>query len=131
MENKFNYTYKAPNESERMEIESIRRQYSKATKEESKLDKLRRLDKTVKNAGTVLPLVIGIIGTLIFGLGLTMILEWNLILWGIVIMLIGSVPTALAYPLSLKLTKLYKEKYGDEILSLSEELLAEKEKQND
>ena len=131
MENKFNYTYKAPNESERMEIESIRRQYSKATKEESKLDKLRKLDKTVKNAGTVLPLVIGIIGTLIFGLGLTMILEWNLILWGIVIMLIGSVPTALAYPLSLKLTKLYKEKYGDEILSLSEELLAEKEKQND
>ena len=131
MENKFNYTYKAPNESERMEIESIRRQYSKATKEESKLDKLRRLDKTVKNAGTVLPLVIGIIGTLIFGLGLTMLLEWNLILWGIVIMLIGSVPTALAYPLSLKLTKLYKEKYGDEILSLSEELLAEKEKQND
>lgn len=131
MENKFNYTYKAPNESERMEIESIRRQYSKATKEESKLDKLRRLDKTVKNAGTVLPLVIGIIGTLIFGLGLTMILEWNLILWGIVIMLIGSIPTALAYPLSFKLTKLYKEKYGDEILSLSEELLAEKEKQND
>ena len=131
MENKFNYTYKAPNESERMEIESIRRQYSKATKEESKLEKLRRLDKTVKNAGTVLPLVVGIIGTLIFGLGLTMILEWNLILWGIVIMLIGSVPTALAYPLSLKLTKLYKEKYGDEILSLSEELLAEKEKQND
>ena len=131
MENKFNYTYKAPNESERMEIESIRRQYSKATKEESKLDKLRRLDKTVKNAGTVLPLVVGIISTLIFGLGLTMILEWNLILWGIVIMLIGAVPTALAYPLSLRLTKLYKEKYGDEILSLSEELLAEKEKQND
>ena len=131
MENKFNYTYKAPNESERMEIESIRRQYSKATKEESKLDKLRRLDKTVKNAGTVLPLVVGIISTLIFGLGLTMILEWNLILWGIVIMLIGAVPTALAYPLSLRLTKLYKEKYGDEILRLSEELLAEKEKQND
>jgi len=131
MENKFNYTYKAPNESERMEIESIRRQYSKATKEESKLDKLRRLDKSVKNAGTVLPLVIGIIGTLIFGLGLTMILEWNLILWGALLMLIGAVPTALAYPLSLRLTKLYKEKYGDEILSLSEELLAEKEKQND
>ena len=45
MENKeFKYTYSAPSESERKEIEKIKRQYDTMEKGENKLERLKRLD---------------------------------------------------------------------------------------
>jgi hypothetical protein len=52
-----------------------------------------------------------------------MILEWNIWLWGIVLMAVGSIPIALAYPVYKKVLKKYKNRYGEEIIKLSEELL--------
>ena len=111
--------------AERKEIDSIRRQYSPQEQTETKLERLRRLDSLVKNTAVVWSLIFGIIGCLVFGLGLTMILEWNILLWGIILMVIGSVPMAVAFPLYNRLLKKGKAKYGDEILRLSEELLNE------
>ena len=128
MNNQFNFKYTAPTEEERKEIDSIRRQYAPQEKTETKLERLRRLDGLVKNTAIIWSLVLGIFGTLVLGLGLTMILEWNIWLWGIVLMVVGSVPVALAFPVYNKLLKKGKEKYGDEILRLSEELLNESEK---
>ena len=125
MSNQFNFRYTAPTEEERKEIDSIRRQYAPQEKTETKLERLRRLDALVKNTAVIWSLVFGVIGCLIFGLGLTMVLEWNILLWGIVLMVIGSVPMAIAYPIYNKLLKKGKAKYGDEILRLSEELLNE------
>ena len=125
MSNQFNFRYTAPTEEERKEIDSIRRQYSPQEQTETKLERLRRLDSLVKNTAVVWSLIFGIIGCLVFGLGLTMVLEWNILLWGIVLMVIGSVPMAIAYPIYNKLLKKGKAKYGDEILRLSEELLNE------
>ena len=98
MNNQFNFKYTAPTEEERKEIDSIRRQYSPQEQSESKLERLRRLDAIVKNTSTIWSLVLGVVGTLIFGLGLTMILQWSIWFWGIVLMIIGSVPIAIAYP---------------------------------
>lgn len=125
MENKeFNYTYVAPTESERKEIESIKNQYLKEEKrEETKLERLRRLDRKVKNTPVILSLCFGIIGTLIFGLGLTTVLEWNHLLLGVCIMAVGAIPVALAYPAYKWSLKGGKKKYGGEIVRLSEELL--------
>ena len=125
MNNQFNFKYSAPSQEERKEIDSIRRQYAPQEKTETKLERLRRLDALVKNTAVIWSLVFGVIGCLIFGLGLTMVLEWNILLWGIVLMVIGSVPMAIAYPIYNKLLKKGKAKYGDEILRLSEELLNE------
>ena len=125
MNNQFNFKYTAPTEEERKEIDSIRRQYAPQEHVESKIERLRRLDSLVKNTATVWALVLGVMGTLIFGLGLTMILEWSIWLWGIVLMVIGSVPMAIAYPVYNVVLKKYKKRYGDEILRLSEELLNE------
>ena len=125
MSNQFNFRYTAPTEEERKEIDSIRRQYAPQEKTETKLERLRRLDALVKNTAVIWSLVFGVIGCLIFGLGLTMVLEWNILLWGIVLMVIGSVPMAIAFPVYNKLLKKGKAKYGDEILRLSEELLNE------
>lgn len=128
MNDKFNFKYTAPTEEERREIDSIRRQYAPQEKKESKMERLRRLDSLVKNTAVIWSLVLGVIGALIFGLGLTMILEWNMLLWGICLMAVGSVPMAIAYPVYKKVLNKGKKKYGNEILTLSEELLNETEK---
>ena len=129
MNDQFNFKYVAPTEEERKEIDSIRRQYLPQDQTESKMQRLRRLDALVKNTATIWSLVLGVLGSLIFGLGLTMVLEWSIVIWGIVIAIVGSIPIALAYPVYLKRLQINKEKYGEEILKLSEELLNE-EKQN-
>lgn len=121
----FNYTYKAPTEEERREIESIKRQYEEPKTEEGKLEKLRKLNNYVNGLATALSLVAGVLGLLIFGLGLTMVLEWSLLVWGIVVMVVGIPPMVVAYPLYNKILKRNKERYGKEILRLSEELLSE------
>ena len=129
MSNQFNYKYTAPTEEERKEIDSIRRQFAPQEQTETKLERLRRLDGLVKNTAIIWSLVLGVIGCLIFGLGLTMVLEWSILLWGIVLMVIGSVPMAIAYPVYKLALNKGKAKYGDDILRLSEELLNESEKQ--
>jgi hypothetical protein len=68
---------------------------------------------------------LGIVGALIFGLGLTMILEWSIFLWGIALMAIGSGSMAVAYPVYKAVLKKYKKRYGAEIVKLSEEILNE------
>lgn len=126
MENKqFNYTYKAPTEQERKEIEAIKRQYEAPKSEEGKLERLRRLNNYVNGLATALSLIAGIGGILIFGLGLAMVLEWGLIVWGIIVMVVGIPPVIIAYPVYNKLIKRGKEKYGKEIIKLSDELLNE------
>lgn len=125
MSNQFNYKYSAPTEVERKEIDRIRRQYVPQEKTESKIEKLRRLDGLVKGVPTIWSLVLGIVGTLILGLGLTMILEWNIWWLGIALMAIGIIPISIAYPTYKLMLKKYKNRYGKEILQLSEELLNE------
>lgn len=125
MNNKFNYRYSAPTEEERKEIASIRKQYSPTHNGETKLEKLRRLDGLVKNTAIIWSLVLGVVGCLIFGLGLAMVLEWKIIFWGVVVAVVGAIPMALAYPVYLGLLNRGKERYGEEILKLSEELLNE------
>lgn len=121
--NDFEYKYIAPSASERIEIESIKRSYLPKTKEESKLDHLRKLDGKVKNIPMMAALILGVVGTLIFGTGMTMVLEWAIIAWGVVVCAVGVVPIALAYPVFLMATKKMKEKYGQTIINLSDELL--------
>ena len=128
MSNQFNFRYTAPTEEERKEIDSIRRQYAPQEQSESKLERLRRLDALVKNTPVIWALCLGVVGTLIFGLGLTMILEWNIWLWGIAFMAFGIIPIISAYPVYKRILKKYKNRYGDEILRLSEELLNEIDK---
>jgi uncharacterized membrane protein len=123
-DNKFSYTYSAPTEEERREIDSIRQRYVKQERnEESKLERLRKLDGKVRNPATIIALVFGIVGLLTFGLGLTSVLEWNLWTEGIVLMIVGFIPVALAYPIHGLILARNRKKYGDEIIKLTEELL--------
>lgn len=119
----FHYTYSAPTVQERREIESIRRQYLPADEKDVKIERLRKLNGKVKNTPMIVALALGIAGTLVFGLGLCMILEWSLWIGGVTVGVVGLLPVAAAYPVYRLLLRRRKKKYGAEILKLSEELL--------
>lgn len=120
-ENDFEYTYVAPTQAERKHIEHIRESY--LPKQENAFTRLQQLDKKVQTPPMVTALTLGIIGTLIFGLGLALILEWNNLPLGTALSALGLVPILLAYPLYRAVLKRQKEKYAEEILQLSENLL--------
>lgn len=125
-ENKFNYTYSAPTELEKKEIESIKRFYEPKSERELMLHRLHSLDSRVKSLPQIIALCIGIFGTLVFGLGLTMVILWKLTVVGIIVMALGLPVLLLAYPVHNFVLSEYKMKYGDEILKLSNELLEDR-----
>lgn len=123
---KFTYSYAAPTEEERREITDIRRAYASEEKKESKLERLRALDRKVKNLPMAFSLSLGILGALIFGLGMAVVLEWSDFVWlgwGILLGLVGLALVACAYPAYKFLLERNKKKYGEEIIALSDELL--------
>lgn len=66
MENStFTYSYSAEKKSE---VEKIRSKY--LPKKENKIEKLRKLDRKVRTSGTIESLIIGILGSLVFGIGM-------------------------------------------------------------
>lgn len=130
MEEKFEYNYSAATAEEKKEAEAIRARYL-GESAGGKLERLKSLDNKVKQPPMIWSLSLGIIGTLIFGLGLAMILEFRQIpynlVWGTLISTVGLVPIALAYPVYQKVLEQGKAKYGAEILRLTEEILGENE----
>ena len=126
MSKKFEYKYSAPTMEERKEIDSIRSQYLPKEQVMTKIERLRYLDNKVKNTPLVWSLSFGIVGALIFGLGLTFYLEWTSFWYmGIPFSIIGLILAIIAYPLYKKMLEKYKSKYGKEIIELSNELLDE------
>ena len=126
MSEKFEYKYEALGVNERKEIESIKNQYLPKDERTIKVERLRYLDKKVKNVPTVISLSLGIIGTLLFGTAMSFFLEWTS-LWyvGIPFAIVGCIIAIVAYPIHLKLLKSLKEKHKEEIIKLSNELLCE------
>lgn len=124
MAEKFKYTYSACTAEERKEIDAIRRQYDAQAATDA-LTRLRSLDRRVKVLSKGVGCAVGLIGCLLFGLGLSMVLTWELWLWGSIVAVLGAVPMAAAYPCFRAVLRYGKHKYGDEIVRLSDELLAE------
>lgn len=116
----FEYTYSAKQQEE---VKRIREKYVQSPKEEDKMETLRRLDAGVTQKGTVVSLILGIIGTLIFGTGMCCCMVWNQLILGIIIGTIGIVGLSAAYPLYAYITKKERERIAPEILRLSEELM--------
>lgn len=117
----FHYTYSAPQQAE---IKRIREKYAPVTQAEDKMERLRRLDKSVTLPGTMAALAVGIISTLIFGVGMCCTLVWAELYFvpGIFIGLAGIGGIACAYPLFAYITKKRRQKLAPEILQLTDEL---------
>lgn len=122
MENNKIFTYQYSAKQNR-EVEQIRRKY--LPKEENKMETLRRLDVRVQMAGTIPSLCVGIIGCLIFGIGMCFGLDvfagadWLSVLFGV----IGVIVMLPAYPVYKHISGKTKAELTPEILRLSEEIM--------
>lgn len=116
----FSYTYSAKQQAE---INSIRKKY--LPKEENKLERLRELDESVAQKASAAALVIGIVGALVMGLGMSCVLVWadRWLITGIIIGSIGIALVSLAYPVYNYTVKKERERIAPEIIRLSDELL--------
>ena len=129
MENhSFEYTYSA---QQQKEVEAIRKKY--LPQEADKMAQLRKLHAIPTQMAQAASLVVGIIGALIMGTGMSFIMtdlgailgayrEFSMVI-GIAVGLAGMVPVALAYPIYNRVLKKQREKIAPEILRLSDELL--------
>lgn len=127
---KFKMTYSAPTKAERDEIEDIRKSYLPMNNENAKLDELKTLDKKVRKTPKLWAYIFGVIFVLLFGFGLTMVLEWKKYALGVIISAFGVILMIANYFIYRKIAEKLKQKYKDKILSLSEELLNEKQGEN-
>ncbi len=117
--NTFEFTYSA---KEQEEIEKIKRKYM--PKEENKLELLRKLDRQVTQKGEVVSLILGILGCLVMGGGMSMCMVWmdTLLIPGIIVGIVGAIVMGSAYPMYRKITETEKERLAPQILALTAEL---------
>ena len=116
----FQYTYSAKQQEE---IQKIRSKY--LPREESKMERLRKLDAQVTQKATMYAMIAGVAGALILGLGMSCCMVWTekAFVLGIVIGLLGMAIVALAYPLYNKILQKERARIAPEILRLTEELM--------
>ena len=130
MENKdsFNYTYSA---KEQEEIKAIRKKYVTPEETEDKMAQLRRLDAGVYSKATTVSLIVGVIGALIMGIGMSLILTdigamlgtaLSMII-GISLGIVGIILVCLAYPIYNHTLTKEREKIAPEIIRLTDELM--------
>lgn len=130
MENKegFSFTYSA---AQRQELEHIRSKY--LPKQEDKMEQLRRLHHSASKKAKRVAIVLGVIGALVMGTGMSFAMtelgdvlgaysEWAMPV-GIVIGTVGMILIALAYPVYNRVLKKERERIAPEILRLTDELL--------
>ena len=121
----FRFTYSA---AQQAEVERIRKKYIRG--EEDKLTVLRRLDRSVYKKGKIWSIVLGTIGALIMGTGMSLamtdlgaLIGDFAMLIGILVGLAGIVLVALAYPVYNRIVKKERQRIAPEILRLTDELM--------
>lgn len=116
----FNYTYSS---KEQEELKKIRNKY--IPKEEDKIDQLRKLDESTTRPGTIISLIVGIVSSLILGVGMCCTMIWadTLFVPGIIIGVIGIIGILIAYPLYMRITDKQRKKLAPEILKMTNELM--------
>lgn len=125
--NTFNYAYSA---SEQAEIEKIKSKYM--PREESKLEALRRLDASANSKATMWALILGIVGTIIMGAGMSLVMTDLYValsmspavamVVGVTVGLFGMIISVIAYPTYNIVLAKTRKKLAPEILRLAEEL---------
>lgn len=116
----FTYNYSS---SQQAEIRSIREKY--APKEEDKMEQLRRLDESATKPGMIAALVVGILSTLVLGVGMCCTMVWagQWFIPGIIIGVVGILGVISAYPLYSRITKKCRERIAPDILRITDELM--------
>lgn len=126
----FTYTYSA---KEQAELKKIRDKYTMPTEAEDKMARLRKLDASVTNTALTVSLMLGIIGTLVLGFGMSLVMtdlgeilgsrrDMAMVI-GIIVGVVGGVLASLAYPIYNAIVKAKRKKLAPEIIRLTDELM--------
>lgn len=126
----FSYTYSA---KEQAELKKIREKYSPVSEVEDKMTRLRRLDASVTKSAKAIAIILGVIGTLILGIGMSLCMtefgkvlgslsDYSMII-GILIGLLGCAIASLAYPIYNAIVRAKRKKIAPEIIRLTDELM--------
>ena len=126
----FTYTYSA---KEQAELKRIRDKYTAPAENEDKMARLRRLDASVTNTAQAVALVLGVIGTLILGFGMSLVMTElaeslgisgdAAMVIGIIVGIVGGILASLAYPIYNAIVKAKRKKLAPEIIRLADELI--------
>ena len=114
-----------PKKSNAEKAEAIRRQYME--REITKMDTLQELHTKVKTPGIVVSVIVGVLGILIMGTGMSSVMVWDNMTIGLALGIPGMLMALLAYPIYKAITNRRKKKYASQILKLSGEIMGEKE----
>lgn len=115
----FEYTYSAKQQEE---IEEIRKKY--LPPEEDKMALIRKLDRDVGKKATMIAIIVGIIGAIIFGAGLSICLvsDSKNYIYGIPMGIIGMIICAITHPLYQTIVRKERARIAPQILALIEEI---------
>ena len=124
----FSFTYSA---REQAELREIRSRY--ASPKEDKMDRLRRLDRAVTQKAQTVALVLGVIGALILGFGMSLVMSElpdvmglarsTAMVIGVAVGIVGGILTGLAYPMYQWIITRERKRIAPEILRLTDELM--------
>jgi len=129
-ENGFFFSYSA---KEQAEIKKIREKYQTGAKCDDKIERLRRLDASVTHTAMAVAIVIGIVGALILGFGMSLIMtdlgdamkmdSDSSFVIGLVMGLFGCALVITAYPIYKLIVNIKRKRIAPEIIRLSDELM--------
>ena len=128
--NTFEYMYSAKDQEE---IKKIRKKYVTQSKVEDKMTRLRRLDASVTKTANTVSIILGVVGSLVLGFGMSLFMSdlgQNLglnvnssMVWGVGIGIVGAVIVSIAYPVYNIVVKNKRKQLAPEIVRLTDELM--------
>lgn len=110
-------------------VQKIRTQYTE--KETTELDGLKALDKRVKRPATIFAYVLGALGAIIMGMGMSLVMTdigetlgiSAPTVPGVIIGAVGFLLALATYPLYAKILRARKAEFAPEIMRLSDSLI--------
>lgn len=89
----------------------------------TKMDALEALHTKVKTPGMIVASIVGVLGSLIMGAGMSNIMVWDNMTTGLALGIPGLVMMILAFPIYKAITDSRKKKYAPQIMELSSEIM--------
>lgn len=110
-------------------VQKIRTQYTE--KEHTQIDALKELDVKVKRPANVFAYILGSVGAIVMGSGMSLVMTDigstvgidNPMIPGIAIGIVGMVIAIINYPIFKGILSSRRKKYSDRIISLSDEIM--------
>lgn len=111
------------NDFERQVAENIRASY--VPHEETKVEKLQKLDRKVSRPAEIFAYIFGVVGSLVLGVGMCLAMKviGDLMPLGVVVGLVGIAMVSVNYLIYNKILKTRRKKFEKQVLALSEEVI--------